>query len=294
MTMERLSSMSKNLTAQQLADELGVTRQLIYYHAKKLPAQEKIYDDDNTLVFSPSQQSEISSYMTDTIKDTKSEHQNKQINDVKANTLTTTEGEKARIIQTKQVSNKAANSLSAKVSNELSNDPTSGFTNNLTEGVSNEKEETLLNVESNDSQPKQTDDKEEVEVSVSNAPDTNRSESVKLYIQQVLRDQIGALYPVQQQEQIQESLFAELEEKNQQISTLHKLLDQQQQLALIAEQKHQKLLDTLGVEDIKQLEQIVKQAASKAEEHSDETPTTESTVNPNSQEKKSWFQRIFG
>ena len=26
--------MSKNLTAQQLADELGVTRQLIYYHAK--------------------------------------------------------------------------------------------------------------------------------------------------------------------------------------------------------------------------------------------------------------------
>ena len=61
--------MSKNLTAQQLADELGVTRQLIYYHAKKLPKNSKTYDDDNTLVFTPEQQDILKSYMTDTLKE---------------------------------------------------------------------------------------------------------------------------------------------------------------------------------------------------------------------------------
>lgn len=280
--MERLSLMSKNLTAQQLADELGVTRQLIYYHAKKLPPQEKIYDNDNTLVFSPSQQNVISSYMTDTIKDTKNETQHKNTNDVKANALTHSEGQKARIIQTKQVTNKATNSLS------------NVKTASLTESLSKEKEEEALSTETNDANQEPDNNKEQREVSVSNTENTNRSESVKMYIQQVLRDQVGALYPVQQQEQMNEKLFAELEEKNQQISTLHKLLDQQQQLAIIAEQKHQKLLDTLGVEDIKQLEQIVKQAAIKLEEDSEVTPAPEPTVHSDSQEKKSWFQRIFG
>ena len=73
--------MSKNLTAQQLADELNVTRQLIYYHAKKLPKDSKTYDEDNTLVFTPDQQAILKSYMTDTVKEKNTSKEEKKISE---------------------------------------------------------------------------------------------------------------------------------------------------------------------------------------------------------------------
>lgn len=61
--------MTKDLTAQQFADKLGVTRQLIYYHAKKITPAEKVYNDENKLVFTPDQQIYLMSFMTETLPD---------------------------------------------------------------------------------------------------------------------------------------------------------------------------------------------------------------------------------
>lgn len=58
--------MTEDLTAQQFADKLGVTRQLIYYHAKKIAPAEKVYNDENNLVFTTKQQAYLMSFMTET------------------------------------------------------------------------------------------------------------------------------------------------------------------------------------------------------------------------------------
>lgn len=294
MTTERLSSMSKNLTAQQLADELNVTRQLIYYHAKKLPQNEKIFDDDKTLVFSPSQQNQISSYMTDTAKEPKVEMpiNSKQKNESKE--LTSVYEEKARIIHSDTVSNN--------LSNKMTKEQPSGLTDaQVKDDVKEEKNDNVKEIsrmdkltkedgdkESNELDAQMSDDKDKLTESPTDSNKSVASSSVKFYIQQVLREQMEAVYPVQQQEEALQMLVVEIEEKNQQISTLHKLLDQQQQLALLSEKKHQRLLDTLGVEDEQQLEKIVEQTLKFSE-----AGTDKATV-PEPEEKKSWFKRLFG
>ena len=111
--------------------------------------------------------------------------------------------------------------------------------------------------------------------------------TVKGYIQQAVKDHLEMQKKTDSEER--QTLIGELEEKNAQISTLHKLLDQQQQLALVAEQKHQKLLDTLGVEDEKQLKAIVELTTNE----NDSDTTSDSSKDKTDYEGKNWFQRLF-
>lgn len=117
-----------------------------------------------------------------------------------------------------------------------------------------------------------------------------KSVTVKDFIQQVVKDHLESQKKIESEER--QTLIGELEEKNSQISTLHKLLDQQQQLALVAEQKHQKLLETLGVEDETELKALVEEtnkAVSEISSNNEEVKVN----NQNPYEGKNWFQRLF-
>lgn len=278
--------MSKNLTAQQLADELNVTRQLIYYHAKKLPKDSKTYDEDNTLVFTPDQQGILKSYMTDTLKE-----KNAQKNEKLPIEKTTVVQEKSSVEIEKNSESKDDSNDKTKlesVSNDVTNDKSTVLTNDKTKGVKefDKDDEGSLEegVKSNGTSE-----------NVGNEEGTasyEKTVTVKDFIQQAVKDHLEVQKKVESEER--QTLIGELEEKNAQISTLHKLLDQQQQLALVAEQKHQKLLDTLGVEDEKQLKAIVELTTETDSSSSSSTsPSTESSVMKDIYAGKNWFQRLF-
>lgn len=280
--------MSKNLTAQQLADELGVTRQLIYYHAKKLPKNSKTYDDDNTLVFTPEQQDILKSYMTDTLKEkTSNKNEKKSEKEIKESVdsnIKIEEVEKKNLTESKE--NKKTNTTK---NEEKTNEKfESSLEKELTNGDSNDKTEMATNVKSKVSNVKEDDMYDEgnsIEV-VSH----EKSVTVKDFIQQVVKDHLETQKKIESEER--QTLIGELEEKNSQISTLHKLLDQQQQLALVAEQKHQKLLETLGVEDETELKALVEETSKAVSEISSNTEEAK-TSNQNPYEGKNWFQRLF-
>lgn len=278
--------MSKNLTAQQLADELNVTRQLIYYHAKKLPKDSKTYDEDNTLVFTPDQQGILKSYMTDTLKE-----KNAQKNEKLPIEKTTVVQEKSSVEIEKNSESKDDSNDKTKlqnVSNDVTNDKSTVLTKDKTKGVKefDKDDEGSLEegVKSNGTSE-----------NVGNEEGTasyEKTVTVKDFIQQAVKDHLEVQKKVESEER--QTLIGELEEKNAQISTLHKLLDQQQQLALVAEQKHQKLLDTLGVEDEKQLKAIVELTTETDSSSSSSTsPSTESSVMKDIYAGKNWFQRLF-
>lgn len=280
--------MSKNLTAQQLADELGVTRQLIYYHAKKLPKNSKTYDDDNTLVFTPEQQDILKSYMTDTLKE-KASNKNekkseKEIEESLDSNIKIEEVDKKNLNESKE--NKESHTIQNKEKTD--------------EKVESSLEKEVTNADSNDKSKIATDVKPEL----SSVKDDNvgyegdsfetstheKSVTVKDFIQQVVKDHLESQKKIESEER--QTLIGELEEKNSQISTLHKLLDQQQQLALVAEQKHQKLLETLGVEDETELKALVEEtnkAVSEISSNNEEVKVN----NQNPYEGKNWFQRLF-
>ena len=72
-----------------------------------------------------------------------------------------------------------------------------------------------------------------------------RNEAAVLeYIQEAVRDQLQDKW--RQDEEERQMLLDELNTKNQQIADLHQLLDQQQQLMLVTEQKHRQLLDLVN------------------------------------------------
>ena len=281
--------MSKNLTAQQLADELGVTRQLIYYHAKKLPKNSKTYDDDNTLVFTPEQQDILKSYMTDTLKEKTSNKNEKkseiEIEESLDSNIEIKEVEKKNLTESKE--NKEFNTIkneektNEKVESSLEKKLTNADSNDKTEIVTNVKS-TLSNVKSDD-----MDDDEGNSIEVASH---EKSVTVKDFIQQVVKDHLESQKKIESEER--QTLIGELEEKNSQISTLHKLLDQQQQLALVAEQKHQKLLETLGVEDETELKALVEETNKAVSEISSNTEEVK-VSNQNPYEGKNWFQRLF-
>lgn len=281
--------MSKNLTAQQLADELGVTRQLIYYHAKKLPKNSKTYDDDNTLVFTPEQQDILKSYMTDTLKE-KTSNKNEKKSEIEIEESLDSnikiEGVKKKNL-TESKENKEFNTTkneektNEKVQSSLEKELTNVDSNDKTEMVTNVKS-ALSNVKSDD-----MDDDEGNSIEVASH---EKSVTVKDFIQQVVKDHLESQKKIESEER--QTLIGELEEKNSQISTLHKLLDQQQQLALVAEQKHQKLLETLGVEDETELKALVEEtnkAVSEISSNNEEVKVS----NQNPYEGKNWFQRLF-
>lgn len=281
--------MSKNLTAQQLADELGVTRQLIYYHAKKLPKNSKTYDDDNTLVFTPEQQDILKSYMTDTLKE-KTSNKNEKKSEIEIEESLDSnikiEGVKKKNL-TESKENKEFNTTkneektNEKVQSSLEKELTNVDSNDKTEMVTNVKP-ALSNVKSDD-----MDDDEGNSIEVASH---EKSVTVKDFIQQVVKDHLESQKKIESEER--QTLIGELEEKNSQISTLHKLLDQQQQLALVAEQKHQKLLETLGVEDETELKALVEETNKAVSEISSNTEEVK-VSNQNPYEGKNWFQRLF-
>lgn len=281
--------MSKNLTAQQLADELGVTRQLIYYHAKKLPKNSKTYDDDNTLVFTPEQQDILKSYMTDTLKE-KTSNKNEKKSEIEIEESLDSnikiEGVKKKNL-TESKENKEFNTTkneektNEKVQSSLEKELTNVDSNDKTEMVTNVKS-ALSNVKSDD-----MDDDEGNSIEVASH---EKSVTVKDFIQKVVKDHLESQKKIESEER--QTLIGELEEKNSQISTLHKLLDQQQQLALVAEQKHQKLLETLGVEDETELKALVEETNKAVSEISSNTEEVK-VSNQNPYEGKNWFQRLF-
>ncbi len=257
--------MSKNLTAQQLADELNVTRQLIYYHAKKLPKDSKTYDEDNTLVFTPEQQNILKSYMTDTVKEkilSKNEEKKSE--------------EKTPVIE-EPIEEKQEETVTNTVSNAVSN------------GVSNDKRQV---VEEDDVQTTKEDGvfvKEGGSPSNVEKASPEKSVTVKDFIQQAVKDHLDLQKKTDSEER--QTLIGELEEKNAQISTLHRLLDQQQQLALVADQKHQKLLDALGIEDEKELKAIAELTTNNND--SSTNVDSNNVSEKNIYEGKNWFQRLF-
>ena len=217
--MNEGSLMSKNLTAQQLADELKVTRQLIYYHAKKLPKNSKTYDEDNTLVFTPEQQEILKSYMTDTLKEKNTQKNQPKLDEKNSETSVeekeVTEANKNETWNTTPT-NKLSNDVSNELSNTLTNDKTS--VDKRSECKTNEAGNKLGNSEET--------------VTEGETASYERSITVKGYIKQAVKDQIEGQRLTETEER--QILIGELEEKNAQINTLHKLLDQQQQLALVA------------------------------------------------------------
>lgn len=261
--------MSKNLTAQQLADELNVTRQLIYYHAKKLPKDSKTYDEDNTLVFTPDQQAILKSYMTDTVKEKNTSKEEKKISEKES--VRTENSEENEKNMGENTDKSASNALTNSVSNVKSNDKA----DDVKESANQEIEVTSDKVTS------------EEDDSDNDTASYEKTVTVKGYIQQAVKDHLEMQKKTDSEER--QTLIGELEEKNAQISTLHKLLDQQQQLALVAEQKHQKLLDTLGVEDEKQLKAIVELTTNE----NDSDTTSDSSKDKTDYEGKNWFQRLF-
>lgn len=266
--------MSKNLTAQQLADELKVTRQLIYYHAKKLPKNSKTYDEDNTLVFTPEQQEILKSYMTDTLKEKNTQKIESKLEEKNAQT-SVEEKEKTEANDSETLNKTTTNKLTNDVSNELSNDET------------NDKSNVVKDEGANTEDVSKKNERPSEQYSEAETASYERSITVKGYINQAVKDQIEGQKLTETEER--QILIGELEEKNAQINTLHKLLDQQQQLALVAEQKRQKLLETLGVDDEKELKAIVDLTTT----HIGTANTTEDNSKKDLYEGKSWFQRLF-
>src|SRR5690606_34040660 len=147
---------------------------------------------------------------------------------------------------------KVQSSLEKELTNVDSNDKT-GMVTNVKSALSNVKSDDM-------------DDDEGNSIEVASH---EKSVTVKDFIQQVVKDHLESQKKIESEER--QTLIGELEEKNSQISTLHKLLDQQQQLALVAEQKHQKLLETLGVEDETELKALVEETNKAVSEISSNT-----------------------
>lgn len=264
--------MSKNLTAQQLADELNVTRQLIYYHAKKLPKDSKTYDEDNTLVFTPEQQNILKSYMTDTVKEKILSKNEEKKSEEKAPVIGEPIEEKQEVNEEKQEKT-VTNAVSNAASNEVSNDKRKVVEE---DDVQTTKEHGVFVKE--DGSPSNVE-----------KASPEKSVTVKDFIQQAVKDHLDLQKKTDSEER--QTLIGELEEKNAQISTLHRLLDQQQQLALVADQKHQKLLDTLGIEDEKELKAIAELTTNNND--SSTNVDSNNVSEKNIYEGKNWFQRLF-
>lgn len=56
--------MSNLITVAELAEELGVSKQLIYYHSNKISKDFQIKNQSNQLVFSPSQVDMIKGFIS--------------------------------------------------------------------------------------------------------------------------------------------------------------------------------------------------------------------------------------
>ena len=303
--------MSKELTAQQFADKLEVTRQLIYYHAKKIPAQDKVYNEENKLVFTPDQQEFLMSFMTDTLaKEEAGEEEDLDYSGYEVEEGSDIEWERpeftydpelakqiALVLQNESLAKQKREMLHEDPSSEAapsqtkasqriasdkalhrqaggdqekvlkSSDPIKESKDQRADKMTNRSNDKLVKSASHDKKQtdKETNDKEtndgdkapfqnfqvEGESTHGSQHDPEgqasflRNEAAVLdYIQEAVRDQLQDKW--RQDEEERQMLLDELNTKNQQIADLHQLLDQQQQLMLVTEQKHRQLLDLVN------------------------------------------------
>ena len=240
--------MEDHLTAQELADHLQVTRQLIYYHAKKIPHEEKVYSEDNKLVFTPEQQVLLKSFMTETFDSQKS--------------LANVDGDKEALKDKMQfdipVSDEEENfvppfereftydpELAKQISLVMQNEEESNE-NSFKPLSSKESEEENIKGEPLDTISAQTIKSETKTVDKSSSLSENYSQEplIRQFIESTVKEQLQEKWL--QDEEERQYLIEELQTKNRQISDLHQLLDQQQQLMLLTEQKNHQLLDQIN------------------------------------------------
>ena len=221
----------KNLSVQEFADELGVSRQLIYYHAKKIKEDDKVYDETNRLVFTPEQQLKLQSFMTiEEVKEDKTKesalHDEVQQEDDKDENLE----EKIREEEIKEPFDKDLSN--EKVAEEIQDQADEALFNKelQTDEVETEKEIDETIVESEENIAKDHSTESEMNESV--------TDFIRTYVRQYM-DQDDD--PAKTMEQYFKLLEQQLYEKDLHIDRLARLLDQQQQLLLVEQQKNMQL-----------------------------------------------------
>ncbi|PMB84726.1 HTH domain-containing protein [Dolosicoccus paucivorans] len=238
----------KNLSVQELADELGVSRQLIYYHAKKIKEDEKVYDETNRLVFTPEQQLKLQSFMTLEDDETQESKESEDVlQDVKVekddkDSKESLESQEA-VIEVKEVTVQIDKPEQLSFELDDKDELKEVAEEDTSQGKKDDKaiENQTIIEEVKDSEQKETHETEK-----SNTEDENKetfdpemNENVTDFIRTYVRkymDQDDD--PAQTMEQYFKLLEQQLYEKDLHIDRLAKLLDQQQQLLLIEQQKN--------------------------------------------------------
>lgn len=185
------------LTVAEVSDALDVSRQLIYYHVKKIPDEEKIYNRSNQLVFNHEQVELLKQFMENKFED-ENELSNKETLDEKS------------FVTKKALEDKTALSPSIKTQTSLSKDK-----------ETKEETETAMTLT-----------KEGVNELIYQVNQLNQE---KLDIQ---KDQIRRLGQALKSKDIQLNIIhKELDEKNNQIQTTYRLLEEEQKVSQQALEK---------------------------------------------------------
>lgn len=276
--------MAENLTAQQFADKLGVTRQLIYYHAKKLDPANKVYNEDNKLVFTEEQQAFIQSFMVDN-QEEEAEQVEELEEEVELDSEVVEEEEAPRPMKPQSIFDpELIQAIDAVLSMEK------------------QKQEEMVVEESQVTENKVTETEEtgNPQTTEKSKPDL-KNQATMDYIQQVVQSQLGQVSsaPSSSNQEDYEQLLKELEVKNQQISDLHRLIDQQQQLMLMAEQKQNSILEHMNNKLLKLANQSLEPEEVEAIKDGDYVDIDELSEKLQSHRpqandsKKPWWKRIF-
>ena len=233
----------KNLSVQELADELGVSRQLIYYHAKKIKEGEKVYDETNRLVFTPEQQLKLQSFMTLEDDDAEESNGSKESKDVLQDEKTEKESlgsaEATAVVKevTVQIDHPEQLSFTMDSKDELKEETDEKETSkeelDETSNASEDEESDHTKSDEEEKLVKEQDDEEKK----TSEPEMNENvtDFIRTYVRKYM-DQDDD--PAQTMEQYFKVLEQQLYEKDLHIDRLAKLLDQQQQLLLVEQQKN--------------------------------------------------------
>lgn len=233
----------KNLSVQELADELGVSRQLIYYHAKKIKEGEKVYDETNRLVFTPEQQLKLQSFMTLEDDDAEESNDSKESKDVLQDEKTEKESlgsaEATAVVKevTVQIDHPEQLSFTMDSKDELKEETDEKETpKEEVDETSNESEDEESDHTKSDEEENLVKEQDDEEKKTSE-PEMNENvtDFIRTYVRKYM-DQDDD--PAQTMEQYFKVLEQQLYEKDLHIDRLAKLLDQQQQLLLVEQQKN--------------------------------------------------------
>ncbi|MGX7109008.1 hypothetical protein [Facklamia miroungae] len=262
--------MEDYLTAQEFADELEVTRQLIYYHAKKIPKEEKVYNKENKLVFTKEQQYLLKSFMTDTF-DTQTDHEAEM---TKQKNQTNIADKSDKVDDLEHLT---------EIKRDFTYDPE--LARQISLVLENERDSSNSPLSENIKDPetikaKNAIEKEENEKTKEELYSMEHIEAIRSYIENTVKTQLKEKWFKDEEER--KILVNELNEKNKQINDLLQLVDQQQQLMLLTEKKNNHLLETI---DKLQMDSGLNQTIYKSND--------KNTDSINSLKSKTWLQRLF-